>query len=190
PASLRPRMEAILRAAARMGRLVDDIVEVSSVMLGDLVLERQPVELGALARKVVKAAARGTRSRRLRVEAEEPLYVLADPERLGHALRHLVDNALRYAPTGEVRVELRRAERGAELCVHDEGIGIPEDKQPHLFELFFRAHAGTPHDVGGMGIGLYLCRELLRLHGGSVRVQSTEGRGSTFCAWLPLEEVH
>jgi signal transduction histidine kinase len=124
------------------------------------------------------------------VEANEPLYVLADPERLSHALRHLVDNALRYAPTGEVRVEVRRAEQGAEVCVQDQGIGIPADKQPHLFELFFRAHAGTPQDRGGMGIGLFLSHELVRLHGGSLQVQSSEGEGSTFCVWLPLEEVH
>jgi signal transduction histidine kinase len=189
PAPLRPRLAAIGRAALRMERLVDDIVEVSSIMLGDLVLERRPVELGALVRSLVAATPREAR-RRLKVEAEGPLHVLADPARLGHALRHLVDNALRYAPTGDVRVTVRPAEHGAEVCVQDQGIGIPRDKLPHLFELFVRAHAGTPHDVGGMGIGLFLCHELLRLHGGSLRVQSTEGVGSTFCAWLPLTDVH
>ncbi len=189
PPSLRPRLEAIGRAGLRMERLVDDIVEVSSIMLGDLVLERRPVELGGLVRSLVAALPREGR-RRVKVEAPEPLHVLADPARLGHALRHLVDNALRYAPTGYVQVSVRPAQHGAEVCVQDEGIGIPEDKQPHLFELFFRAHAGTPHDVGGMGIGLFLCHELLRLHGGSMRVQSTEGVGSTFCAWLPLTDVH
>jgi signal transduction histidine kinase len=190
PPTLRPRMEAITRAAARMGRVVDDIVEISCIMLGDLVLDRHRVELGALVRNVVAAAGRSARSRRLHVEVAEPLYVLADEKRLAHALRHLVDNALRYAPTGDVHVRVRRAEQGAEVCVEDQGIGIPEEKLPHLFELFFRGHAGTPDDVGGMGIGLFLCRELLRLHGGTVSVRSTVGQGSTFCVWLPVEEVH
>lgn len=82
-----------------------------------------------------------------------------------------------------------RVQRGpgeAQVSVHDDGFGIPADKQPRLFELSFRAHAGTPNDVGGLGVGLFLCRESVRRHGGRVWFESVEGRGSTFHVGLPL----
>src|SRR6185436_10501289 len=117
---------------------------------------------------------------RLVVNAPEAVVVSADPPRLEQAVRRLVDNAVRYSPPGDVEIDVATSEKHVVISVRDHGIGIPADQQHRIFELFFRAHAGTPHDVGGLGIGLFMAREITLRHGGEMWFESEEGRGSTF----------
>jgi signal transduction histidine kinase len=184
----RPMLDAIERASNRLQRLIDDLIEVSGISLGRLVLYREPVDLTAMLRSVVCWAAPATHHR-LVVNAPEAVTVSADLPRLEQAVRRLVDNAIRYSPPGEVEIDVAPSDKFVVISVRDRGIGIPADQKSRIFELFFRAHAGTPHDVGGLGIGLFLAREITIRHGGAMWFESEEGRGSTFYMRLPRGEV-
>lgn len=123
----------------------------------------------------------------IEVEAEgADLKVAADRFHLTHALENLVDNALKYS-RDEVRIRLsaRRAAKGVELRVADNGIGIDRTAQAHIFEKFYRVPTGDRHDVKGFGLGLYYVRLIARRHGGEITVESAPGRGSTFILSLP-----
>jgi PAS domain S-box-containing protein len=185
----RPMLDAIERASNRLQRLIDDLVEVSGISLGRLVLHREPVELTAMLRSVVRWAAPAATHHRLVVNAPEAVAVSADLPRLEHAVRRLVDNAIRYSPPGDVEIDVAPSDKYVVISVRDRGIGIPADQKSRIFELFFRAHAGTPHDVGGLGIGLFMAREITIRHGGAMWFESEEGRGSTFYMRLPRAEV-
>jgi PAS domain S-box-containing protein len=188
-AAQRPMLDAIERASNRLQRLIDDLVEVSGISLGRLVLCREPVELTAMLRSVVRWAAPAATHHRLVVNAPEPVVVSADLLHLEQAVRRLVDNAIRYSPPSDVEINVVPSDKFVVISVRDRGIGIPADQKNRIFELFFRAHAGTPHDVGGLGIGLFLAREITIRHGGAMWFESEEGRGSTFYLRLPRAEV-
>jgi len=189
PPAARPMLDAIERAANRLERLTDDLLEVSSISLGRLVLQQQPVELTAMLRSVVRWAAPAATHHRLVVNAPEAVAVSADLPRLEQAVRRLVDNAIRYSPPGDVEINVAPSDTHVVISVRDRGIGIPADQQSRIFELFFRAHAGTPDDVGGLGIGLFMAREITIRHGGEMWFESEEGRGSTFYMRLPRTEM-
>ena len=128
--------------------------------------------------------------RRLVVNAPATVVVSADRLRLEQAARRLVDNAIRYSPLGgDVDIDVAPSDNDVMISVRDRGIGIPADQQNRIFELCFRAHAGTTHDVGGLGIGLFMAREITVRHGGAMWFESEEGRGSTFYMRLPRAEV-
>jgi len=185
----RAMLEAIERASNRLQRLIDDLVEVSGISLGRLVLHRKPVELAAMLHSVARSAAVKATHHRLVVNAPDAVVVCADLLRLEQAVRRLVDNAIRYSPPGDVEINLAPSDKDVVISVRDQGIGIPADQKSRIFELFFRAHAGTPHDVGGLGIGLFLAREITIRHGGAMWFESEEGKGSTFYMRLPRAEV-
>jgi signal transduction histidine kinase len=102
-------------------------------------------------------------------------------------LANLVSNAVKYS-FGSGRVDVRLDQRGTQvrIAVHDQGVGIPEGEQQRIFEKFYRLHPNMTRGVGGTGLGLYICRELVRRMGGSIWVESSEGVGSTFFVELPL----
>jgi len=137
----------------------------------------------------VQWAAPAATHHRLVLNAPEPVTVSADLPRLEQAVRRLVDNATRYSPPGDIEIDVAPSDKYVVISVRDRGIGIPADQQNRIFELFFRAHAGTPHDVGGLGIGLFLAREITIRHGGAMWFESEEGKGSTFYMRLPRAEV-
>jgi two-component system, OmpR family, phosphate regulon sensor histidine kinase PhoR len=186
----RPMVAAIERASNRLQKLIDDLVEVSGISLGRLVLYREPVELTAMLRSVTRGAAPMATHHRLVVNALEEVVVSVDRTRLEQAVRRLVDNAIRYSPPGGVvEIGVAPSDKDVVISVRDRGIGIPADQQNRIFELFFRAHAGTPHDVGGLGLGLFMAREITVRHGGAMWFESEEGRGSTFYMRLPRAGV-
>ena len=113
--------------------------------------------------------------------------VEADRDRIGQIMANLVDNAIKFSPEGgEVQVTVEERAGEAYVAVRDFGVGIPEEKQPHIFERYFRAYAGTPLDARGMGMGLYLNREVIQRHNGRMGFTSAVGQGSTFWFTLPL----
>jgi PAS domain S-box-containing protein len=188
-AAARPLLDAIERASNRLQKLIDDLIQVSGISLGRLVLCREPVDLTAMLHSVVRRAAPAATHHRLVVNAPEAVAVSADLLHLEQAVRRLVDNAIRYSPPGDVEIDVAASDKFVVISVRDRGIGIPADQKSRIFELFFRAHAGTPHDVGGLGIGLFLAREITIRHGGAMWFESEEGRGSTFYMRLPRAEV-
>src|SRR5262245_18834145 len=185
----RAMLAAIERASNRLQSLIDDLLDVSGISLGRLVLNREPVELTALVRSVVRSAASAT-DHRVVVNAPEAVTVSADSPRLEQAVRRLVDNAILYSPPGsDVDIDVAPSDEHVVISVRDRGIGIPAEQQNRIFELFFRAHAGTAHDVGGLGVGLFMAREITIRHGGAMWFESEEGKGSTFYMRLPRAET-
>jgi PAS domain S-box-containing protein len=183
-------LSVISEQSERLAHLVNDILLTSQVESGRLVLRRDHVDVAEVAGRVIEAA-RVYAPEGLELELVAPSSLPAaatDRDKLRQVLANLTTNAIKYSPRSG-RVELRLEPRDARLrvAVRDEGIGIPQSEQQRVFEKFYRVDGGTTSGVEGTGLGLYICRELVRRMGGSIWVESAEGSGSTFFLELPLE---
>ncbi len=186
----RRAVQVIVEQAGRLNRLLHMMLDISRIQLGQLTIERRPVDLEALAQRVVADLSPTLTHRTIVCEGPgEKVLVDGDEPRLEQVLLNLVQNGVKYSPEGgPITVRLGRQERTATIAVIDEGIGIPHDALPRLFDRFYRAGNVDPQQVSGMGIGLYVVKEIVALHGGSIDVASVEGKGSTLTVMLPLHE--
>jgi two-component system sensor histidine kinase VicK len=115
------------------------------------------------------------------------LPVRTDPDKLQQVLDNLLDNAVKYSPTGgRITVLAERRPGQAQVSISDQGIGIPKEQQGRLFEKFYRVDSPLKHTVAGTGLGLNLCKHIIEAHGGRIWVESGPGGGSTFSFSLPL----
>jgi two-component system sensor histidine kinase BaeS len=186
--------EQICEEADRLNRLVDDLQELSRVEGGGYRLDLVPIRLQDLVEIAVKRLARPFEAKgvRLTVEAQnEPLFVLADADRMSQVMLNLLGNALQYTPPGgKVTVRAEAASEMAQVSVTDTGIGIPPEHLAHIFDRFYRVDKSrSRRSGGGAGIGLTIARHLVEAHGGRIWAESEgEGRGSRFTFTLPLIE--
>jgi PAS domain S-box-containing protein len=173
----------------RLARLVEQIMLANQLSSGGVRLEPRAFQAEEVARAVVEAA-RPRLADGLELEVRAPRTlppVSADPARTGQVLANLVENAINYSPGGgRIRIDLQRAGERLRFSVRDEGLGIPPDEQQRIFEKFYRLDPAMTRGVGGSGLGLYICRELVELMGGRLTVRSRQGAGSTFSFELPL----
>jgi two-component system, OmpR family, sensor kinase len=171
----------------RMSHLVSDLLFLSEVDAQETV-EHQPVALHALLLDIqhrLKGVDAGAHD--LVVDQNEPTFVSGDRDRLEQMLSNLVDNALRYTPTGgRVSLSLRNNGQVAELTVSDTGIGIPEEHIPHIFERFYRVDRARSRNQKSTGLGLAIVKQIANAHGGQVRVRSHPEEGTTFTVALPV----
>jgi two-component system CheB/CheR fusion protein len=174
----------------RLERLVDDLVSVSRIQSGKFDLKLSRVELAPLVQRSVEWAQ--TMAERPQIllglppDAVDPLVVSGDVTRLEQVLMNLLNNAFRHAGgSTHIDVRLRRAGGSAELAVEDYGPGIPAADLPHVFSSFYQGER-PGRASSGMGLGLFICREIVKAHGGQIFVRSTEGKGATFTVRLPL----
>jgi two-component system, OmpR family, phosphate regulon sensor histidine kinase PhoR len=183
----RNALETIVRQSDRIDALVRDFLEVSDMRLGRVRLHPEQFDLASLVARATERAAGTTRRHELVLAARDRVRVDADRTRVEQVLMNLLHNAIRYSPEGG-RVEVQVAREGdlAVVSVSDSGLGIPTDRQAQIFERFYRAHIGTPFDYGGLGVGLYISRQIMQLHGGDMWFESEEGEGSTFYFSLPV----
>jgi PAS domain S-box-containing protein len=174
---------------ARLDALINDLFDVSQLQMARLALHRERVDLAAIARRVLEQARHAperTAAHRLVLDGAGPVWLDADPGRLEQVVANLVTNALKYSPDGgEVRCIVRREDDRATLIVSDQGLGIAPEAQGQLFRPFSRA-ASTARDIGGTGLGLYITRELVERHGGTIALSSVPGQGTVFRVSLPL----
>jgi signal transduction histidine kinase len=113
--------------------------------------------------------------------------VMADYARLEQVLLNLIDNAIKYSSKdGTIRLVSELLPGQVRVSVHDHGVGIPENKLPHIFDRWYQAHWGTHGDYGGMGLGLYICREIIEQHGGHIWATSSAAEGTAIGFVLPL----
>jgi PAS domain S-box-containing protein len=182
----RRAVETVVAQARRLGRLVASLLDVTRLATGRLTLVLGPVELDGLLALLVEELRPGTRHELLLRLPTEPVALEADGLRLEQVFANLIQNAIKYSPAGtRVTVTLERQGAMVEVHVEDEGIGIPPEALPELFTRYYRAPNARSRRIAGIGIGLYVVREIVELHGGVVRVASEEGRGSRFTVALP-----
>ncbi|HEY7147994.1 MAG TPA: ATP-binding protein [Gaiellaceae bacterium] len=184
-------LEVIAQESERLSRVAADILLANNLDSGRLQLEQRRLDIAQLAQDVVEQmrsvhAARGDLSIDVAV-AETRSFVAGDEDKLRQVLINLVDNAVKYSPDGgavEVRVEPNST--NVSVAVSDQGLGIPLAEQQRIFGKFYRVDPQLSRGVGGTGLGLYICRELVRRMDGCLKVDSREGEGSTFVVELPL----
>jgi len=178
----------IKRQVTHMARLVDDLLDVGRAVTGKIVLKRAPVNLADAVKASVSVIAAGNPINQGRVDlVSEPVWISGDQVRIEQIVGNLVSNALKFTRgDGIVSVFVGRQGDDAVVRVADQGIGIPADMLPKIFDLFVQAHHTIDRSRGGLGIGLTLVRRLAEMHGGTVEAHSDgDGRGSTFTVRLP-----
>jgi PAS domain S-box-containing protein len=180
--------QVIVEQAQRLNKMVTALLDVSRIATGQLSIEPAPVDLCALVQRIVDEVRPTLDKHTVECQIpEETVLIDGDVLRLEQVLHNLVTNAIKYSPQGgPVVVHLERDGDQARIAVTDRGMGIPKTDQPQLFERFYRASNAHLQHPTGMGIGLFVVKEIVGLHGGSVEVSSTEGEGSTFTVTLPL----
>ncbi len=193
PERLADALRAIDDTSDRLERLTQDLLDVSRSRMGQLLLRPQPLDLAALVRTVTsRYRDRLDQRHRLRVDLQtNPCPVVADPDRIEQVLANLLENAAKYSPDGgEIGVTLSRDDDGVVLAVRDPGIGVPPDALEAIFAPFGRAPNATQRQLPGLGLGLYICREIIERHGGHIWAESVgEGHGTTMRLWLPVRSV-
>ncbi|MGK3992145.1 AAA family ATPase [Sorangium sp. So ce1024] len=186
PERLEGTIQILNRQLARLGRLVDELLDVTRMSAGRLTLTRALVDLAALAREVVERMSQQLTNAGCPTELalDEPVVGHWDPSRVEQVLINLVSNAAKYGAGSLIHVGVRREADRAVLVVRDHGIGVPESDQARIFERFERAV--SVRNFGGLGLGLYIVRWIVTAHGGTIRVDSKPGAGATFIVELPL----
>lgn len=184
-------MEILQRQSRTLSGLVDDLLDVSRVTRGLVMLKRERVNLGPVTERALDSV-RGLldeKHHQARVSLpHRPVEVIGDPVRLEQIIVNLLTNAAKYTdPGGEIELSLGTSGRQAEIRVRDTGIGIAPEMQRRIFDLFGQAERGLDRAQGGLGIGLTIVKSLVELHGGQIEVQSAGlGQGSEFLVKIPL----
>ncbi len=178
----------------RMEVLVNDLLNISFIETGMFVLHQQQCEMGDLCRKLVEEYVAGTNPPPVvHVEIpDEPLMVSVDVERIGQVIINLLSNARKYSAAGSpIRLVVRQDSGECVVSVRDAGVGISSEMFPHIFERFYRV-PGIEVQTGssvGLGLGLYISKQIVERHGGRIDVQSVQDQGSTFSITFPLSSV-
>jgi PAS domain S-box-containing protein len=174
-----------LNQVEKLNNLVTDLLDVSRVEAGKLAMDKTSFSLRDLAQEVIENLNHTHQTHRISCYATESVTVCADKQRVEQVLVNLLTNAIKYSPQAtEILLSLKTTNNNAVVTVKDEGIGLTESQQQQIFTRFYRAE-GTAN-VPGLGLGLYLTKEIVDRHGGSIGVKSEEGKGSEFWFTLPL----
>lgn len=183
-------IQVINAQADRLTRRVQEMLEVVRLRTAPPELRKSRFDLGDLAEEVIPRVQVATKIHQLVLQRDSPALVEADRERIEEVLVSLLDNAIKYSPNGgEIRVRVWSEDGQALLSVQDHGVGIPRDRQPHIFEPFYEAvPPGTPGYHGVVALSLYLSKLTVERHGGRLWFASEEGKGSTFFLSLPLAQ--
>lgn len=183
-------LETIERNARAQAQLVEDLLDVSRILGGKLRLEVEPIDFASVVHAAVDAMKPAAESRRLRLSSTvaQPATVMGDAHRLQQVVGNLISNALKFTNAGgSVRVVLEQSESSLVLSVSDTGIGLAPEFLPLVFDRFRQVDGGTTRSQGGLGLGLSIVRQLVELHGGTVRATSEGlGHGATFVVVLPV----
>jgi len=183
-------MEDMNHEIDRLTGIITDLLTLTQTDAKAKELKKEPVDLSGLTEEIIRllSPAAKKRGQSLTGEVEKGLTMRGDRNRLHQVLYNLTDNAMKYTPDGgAIHVSLHLD--GEELVwrVRDNGVGIPEEDQDHVFERFYRVDKARSRETGGTGLGLSIVRQLVTLHGGTVTVKSRMGEGSEFIVRLPKE---
>jgi PAS domain S-box-containing protein len=187
PQRLRRALAVIDQQTTKLAKLIDQLLDVSRLEGGRLVLDRRPADLAALVRAAAEdATSRGARHRIAVHAPPGPLAAGVDALRIEQVLANLLDNAIKYSPDGgDIDVHLEQEGTVARIAVRDRGLGVPPERRPHIFDRFYRAHAESHHS--GMGLGLFICKEIVELHAGTIAAEFPNDGGTRIVVTLPLD---
>jgi signal transduction histidine kinase len=186
--ALLEQLEIAKRQTGKLARLIDELLDVSQIQSGRVHFDLVEVDIAALAREVGERMQHTTQRHQIAVDAPASLVITADRDHLEQVLNNLVGNAIKYSPDGgDIAISVRPDPKGVEVEVRDHGIGIPEEELESVFGLFYRSPDKGARDVGGMGLGLYISRQIVDRHGGRIWGESERREGSSFRVWLPRE---
>jgi two-component system sensor histidine kinase/response regulator len=175
----------------RMEVLVNDLLNISFIEMGLFVLHERQCEIGELCRRLVDEYVAGTNPPPVVVVElpDEPIFATVDVERIGQVIINLLSNARKYSTSGSpIHLIVEQEQEECMISIHDTGVGIPPEVLPHIFERFYRV-PGIEVQTGssvGLGLGLYISRQIVERHGGCIEVQSAPDKGSVFSVILPL----
>jgi PAS domain S-box-containing protein len=184
-------IETIKRNAKAQAQIIDDILDVSRIITGNLYLDLQPIELAPVLESAINVVRPTAEAKGIQIEVDfeqEPAAVPGDSNRLQQVFWNLLSNAVKFTPTGgKVTVQLRQVDSNVEIEVADTGQGITAEFLPFVFDRFRQADSTSTRQHGGLGLGLAIARHLIEIHGGSIEARSGgEGEGATFTVRLPL----
>jgi signal transduction histidine kinase len=181
---VRRALQHIDMQSMKLDGLITQLLDLSRIEAGRLSLDREVVDLTALVQSVVAAAQARTSAHTLVVDAPAPIAACLDPLRIEQVLVNLVNNAIKYSPDGGT-IEIAVTQHGevAQVTVRDHGLGIPPEHREHIFDRFYQAHARSHRS--GMGLGLYISRQIVDLHGGSLTADFPADGGTRVVVTLP-----
>ena len=187
-------VETIGRNAKAQAQIIDDILDVSRIITGNLYLDLNPLEVTPVVENAINVVRPTADAKGIRIETRfesTPAMISGDANRLQQVVWNLLSNAVKFTNSGgRVCVKVSRAGRAVEISVADTGQGISKEFLPFVFDRFRQADSTTTRQHGGLGLGLAIARHLVEIHGGTIRAHSNgEGRGATFTIRLPLIEA-
>jgi len=180
-------LERAGKQLVKMTRMINGFLNVSRLESGRIHIDHKPFDLAILMKDVHEETVATIFSHAFEFEPMAEIWVNADRDKIGQVFTNLISNAVKYSPAGStVHVACQIIGDKAQISVHDEGMGIGKKDLPRLFERYYRVKETEVNHISGFGIGLYLCAELVRRHGGDIWAESEAGEGSTFYFTLPI----
>ena len=184
------QLEVVYRQTGKLARLIDELLDVSRIQTGRIEFRYGDVDLSELANEVATRMQLTTTAHEITVRRDSASVVTADRDHLEQVLNNLVTNAIKYSPAGgSITIDVRPDGDGVRVSVTDQGIGIPEKELDAIFGLFYRSPDRAARDAAGMGLGLYISREIVVRHGGRIWAESGGVKGSTLNVVIPRMPV-
>ena len=188
PERTRQALQTMQREAEHLGRLIERLMEATRISSGQLLLERTRMEVVQAVERVVQLMQAATDRHTIRLRASEVIESEIDAVALDEVLINVLDNAVKFSPAGgEIEVTVDRIDDEAQIAVRDHGIGIQTEQRERVFDQFYRAH-GTDH-LSGLGVGLFLARQVVNMHGGRIWVEAPDGGGTRVVVRLPVSSA-
>jgi len=173
----------------KLARLVAQLLDISRIQSGKLAIERKEADLSQLVRDIVEGTRSQLKEHTLVAHLPVELTLLIDPLRIEQVVTNLIDNAIKYSPEGgqiDVALTTQPDAESVQLMVRDHGVGVPLEHRAYIFDRFYQAHAGGPlTSMAGMGLGLYISRQIVELHGGTIEAEFPADGGARFVVTLP-----
>jgi signal transduction histidine kinase len=189
-ATMREFLAIIDEEADRLRELIDNLMDSSRLQAGTLRMSFQPVRIDTFLKDVISRAKSRDANNNIYLELETPELVLSvDPARLAQVFDNLLSNAAKYAPGAAITISLSQDSEMAHIHMQDNGPGIGPEHLPNLFKRFYRAPTKNT-TVRGTGLGLFICRQIIRAHGGNISAESEPGKGTSFHIYLPFKREH
>jgi two-component system sensor histidine kinase VicK len=184
-------LQKVDRQIEKMQTLIKGFLDIARMEAGKINLDRQHFIMADLVKECVEENRLFSQKHQITISPFEPVQVYADRDKIGQVINNYLSNAVKYSPNGKlITVSCFVTDDGLlQINVTDEGMGINPQDKARLFDRFYRVESKHTKTISGFGIGLYLCAEIIQLHGGQVGLESEIGQGSTFYFKLPIDDI-